>query len=234
LNDNDVRETFNEKARVTAGRVAMMRGGPSARYGGGHWTKPETQGKVAFAQGDDSEASNPDNSRKVFEKAVKAAAATVAEEKSIEAKRTAATKLLNDNDVRETFNEKARVRAGRVAMMRGGPAARYGGGHWVKPATEGKVAFAQKEEGPWNPAESRKVFEKSVAEAAKTVATEKSIEAKRTAATKLLNDNDVRETFNEKARVTAGRVAMMRGGPPARYGGGHWVKPATEGKVAFA
>jgi len=54
------------------------------------------------------------------------------------------------------------------------------------------------------------------------VAQEKSIEAKRTAATKLLNDNDVRETFNEKARVRAGRVAMTRGGPPVRYGGGHW------------
>jgi len=84
---------------------------------------------------------------------------------------------LNDNDVRETFNEKARVTAGRVAMERGGPAARYGGGHWVKPKTQGIVAFAQKEEGPWNPAQSRKVFEESVADAAKTVATENSIEA---------------------------------------------------------
>ena len=100
------------------------------------------------------------------------------------------------NDIRETFNEKARVTAGRVAMERGGPSSRYGGGHWTKPATQGIVAFAQGEEEkapePWNPAASRKVFDKAVADAAKTVATENSIEASRTAATKLLNDNDVR------------------------------------------
>ena len=72
---------------------------------------------------------------------------------------------MNDNDVRETFNEKARVTAGRVAMERGGPSARYGGGHWVKPETQGKVAFAQKEEAAapkalWNPKKSRDLFEK--------------------------------------------------------------------------
>ena len=227
MNDNDVRETFNEKARVTAGRVAMMRGGPATRYGGGHWVKPATQGIVAFSQGEEGPW-NPAESRKVFDASVKAAAATVAAENAIEAKRTAATKLLNDNDVRETFNEKARVTAGRVAMMRGGPSARYGGGHWVKRKTEGKVAFAQgEEETPSNPDNSRKVFDASVKAAAATVAAENAIEAKRTAATKLLNDNDVRETFNEKARVRAGRVAMMRGGPPARYGGGHWKAPAA-------
>jgi len=138
LNDNDVRETFNEKARVTAGRVAMMRGGPSARYGGGHWVKPETQGKVAFAQGDEKapEVWNPAKSRKVFEDHVKTAAEVVATENSIEAQRTAATKLLNDNDVRETFNEKARVTAGRVAMMRGGPSTRY----WNAPPAPAKAA----------------------------------------------------------------------------------------------
>jgi len=43
LNDNDVRETFNEKARVTAGRVAMMRGGPSTRY----WNAPPAPAKAA-------------------------------------------------------------------------------------------------------------------------------------------------------------------------------------------
>jgi len=46
----------------------MMRGGPSARYGGGHWTKPATQGKVAFAQGEDKGLWNPKKSRDLFEK----------------------------------------------------------------------------------------------------------------------------------------------------------------------
>jgi hypothetical protein len=52
----------------------------------------------------------------VFDEHVKTAATVVAEERRIEAARTAATKLLNDNDIRETFNEKARVRAGQIAM----------------------------------------------------------------------------------------------------------------------
>ena len=164
-----------------------------------------------------TESWTPKESRALFEKSVAEAAATVAEENSSENRRVAANRLLDDNDIRETFNEKARVTAGRVAMERGGPSVRYGGGHWVKPKTQGIVAFAQKEEAPWNPAKSRKVFDDSVKSAAATVAAENAIEAKRTAATKLLNDNDVRETFNEKARVTAGRVAMMRGGPSTRY-----------------
>ena len=104
-------------------------------------------------------------------------------------------------------------------MMRGGPPPRYGGGH-RKPAKT--ASLAQKEEKKvWNPADSRKLFEKSVQEAADTVAKERSSEARRVAANKLLNHNDNVDTFNEKARVRAGRVAMMRGGPPPRYGGGH-------------
>jgi len=43
LNDNDVRETFNEKARVTAGQIAMQRGGPSTRY----WNAPPAPAKAA-------------------------------------------------------------------------------------------------------------------------------------------------------------------------------------------
>ena len=58
----------------------------------------------------------------------------------------------------------------------------------------------------WTPADSRALFEKQVAEAARVVATEHSIENKRTAATALLNANDIRETFTEKARVTAGQI----------------------------
>ena len=49
------------------------------------------------------------------------AAKLVAEERSSENRRVAAIRLLDDNDIRETFNEKARVRAGQIAMQRGGP-----------------------------------------------------------------------------------------------------------------
>jgi hypothetical protein len=48
-----------------------------------------------------------------------------------------------------------------------------------------------------------------------------------------LNDQDIRDTFNEMASVRAGRVAMMRGGPPPRYGGGH-RKPAKAESLAQA
>ena len=51
------------------------------------------------------------------------------------------------------------------------------------------------------------------------------------AANKKLNDQDIVDTFNEKARVRAGRVAMMRGGPPPRYGGGH-RKASTAASLA--
>jgi len=63
---------------------------------------------------------------------------------------------LNNNDIRQTFDEKARVRAGQVAMQRGGPSSRYWAG----------LSLAQKDEGPWNPAKSRKVFEQHRKEAA--------------------------------------------------------------------
>ena len=58
----------------------------------------------------------------------------------------------------------------------------------------------------WNPKESRKLFEESRAAASATVAKEVADESRRTAATALLNSNDIRETFNEKSRVTAGRI----------------------------
>jgi hypothetical protein len=93
----------------------MQRGGPPSQYGGGHWIAP----KASLAQGDDEKAPspwNPAESRKVFDAHVKSAAAVVAEEHRIENARTAATALLNENDIRETFNEKARVRAGQIAM----------------------------------------------------------------------------------------------------------------------
>lgn len=71
------------------------------------------------------------------------------------------------------------------------------------------------------PDQSRKSFETHVSEAAKTVATQKKFESDKTADVAKRNNNNVKDTFSEKARVRAGRVAMMRGGPAKRYGGGH-------------
>ena len=132
---------------------------------------------------------------------------------------------MNDQDIVDTFNEKARVRAGRVAMMRGGQPPRYGGGY------RKAASLVQKGDGPWNPQKSRELFEKQVKEAANVVANENSSEARRTAANRKLNNQDIVDTFNEKARVRAGRVAMMRGGPPPRYGGGH-RKASTAASLA--
>jgi hypothetical protein len=56
-----------------------------------------------------------------------------------------------------------------------------------------------------------------VADAAKLVAEERSSENRRVSANRLLDDNDIRETFNEKARVRAGQIAMQRGGPSTQY-----------------
>ena len=167
---------------------------------------------------------NPAESRRVFDEHVKTAAAVVAEENRIEAERTAANALLNANDIRETFNEKARVTAGQIHQQRGGPASQYGGGHWHK-VKAASLAQGEDKPAPWNPAESRRVFDAHVKTASAVVAQENKIEAERTAATALLNANDIRETFNEKARVRAGQIAMQRGGPPSQYGGGHWIAP---------
>ena len=71
------------------------------------------------------------------------------------------------------------------------------------------------------PDQSRKSFESQVAEAATTVKTQQGFEATKTADVATRDAANVKDTFNEKARVRAGRVAMMRGGPPPRYGGGH-------------
>lgn len=71
----------------------------------------------------------PDESRATFEKHRNTASTVVAKENADEARRT--TEIAADNDLRtkNTFSKKAHDRAGRVAMMRGGPAHRYGGGH---------------------------------------------------------------------------------------------------------
>ena len=69
------------------------------------------------------------------------------------------------------------------------------------------------------PDESRSSFEKQVAEASATVATQHSFEVTKTADVAKRNAANVKDTFNEKRRVRSGRVAMMRGGPNGRYGG---------------
>lgn len=63
------------------------------------------------------------------------------------------------------------------------------------------------------PDESRKVFEQHVAEAANVVKTENSQESTRTTQIAKMDAQNVKDTFDEKARVRSGRVAMMRGGP---------------------
>ena len=56
-------------------------------------------------------------------------------------------------------------------MQRGGPPSQYGGGHWFKP--KAAESLVQKDKpAPWNPAESRRVFDEHVKEAAEVVATE--------------------------------------------------------------
>jgi len=85
----------------------------------------------------------------------------------------------------------------------------------------------EKEEKPYTPESNRSTFDKSVSAAAATVAKQQAFEAKKTADVASRDAANVKDTFNEKARVRAGRVAMMRGGPPPRYGGGH-RKPAEK------
>lgn len=70
------------------------------------------------------------------------------------------------------------------------------------------------------PDESRKSFEEHVATAASVVATQQGFEATKTADVAKRNAANVKDTFDEKRRVRSGRVAMMRGGPKGRYGGG--------------
>ena len=91
-------------------------------------------------------------------------------------------------------------------MMRGGPAPRYD--------IQSLAALE-------TPDDSRKSFEEHVATAAKTVATQQQFESTKTADVAKRNSANVKDTFNEKRRVRSGRVAMMRGGPPSRYGGGN-------------
>lgn len=62
MNNQNIQDTFNEKARVRSGRVAMTRGGPRQRYSGGH-NGPEGQEKAAaLAQESGSDASSDSES----------------------------------------------------------------------------------------------------------------------------------------------------------------------------
>lgn len=71
----------------------------------------------------------PDESRKSFEKHVATATSVTTKENADEARRTSEIAAADALDNKNTFHKKAHDRAGRVAMMRGGPAKRYGGGH---------------------------------------------------------------------------------------------------------
>ena len=88
-----------------------------------------------------TKAETPDESRKIFEAHVKEAADIVKTENSIENKRTTQIAKMDAQNVKDTFNESARVRSGRVAMTRGGPKERYSGGH------NGKAAALAQESG---------------------------------------------------------------------------------------
>jgi len=91
---------------------------------------------------------NPDGNRAIFEKQVAEASATVATQNKFETTKTLDVATRDNANVKDTFNEKARVRAGRVAMMRGGPPERYGGGHRKAAAADKKDAGADKAEAP--------------------------------------------------------------------------------------
>ena len=62
MNAQNVKDTFNEKARVTSGRVAMTRGGPKQRYSGGHNGAAEAKAAAALAQESGSDASSESDS----------------------------------------------------------------------------------------------------------------------------------------------------------------------------
>ena len=54
---------------------------------------------------------------------------------------------MNAQNIKDTFDEKARVRSGRVAMTRGGPRQRYSGGHNGPVGQEEKAAALAQESG---------------------------------------------------------------------------------------
>jgi len=89
----------------------------------------------------------PDESRKIFEQHVKVAADIVKTENSQENTRTKQIAKMDKQNVKDTFDEKARVRSGRVAMTRGGPKQRYSGGHNGPAGQEEKAAALAQESG---------------------------------------------------------------------------------------
>jgi len=63
MNNQNVKDTFSEKARVTSGRVAMTRGGPRQRYSGGHnGAAGQEEKAAALAQESGSDASSESDS----------------------------------------------------------------------------------------------------------------------------------------------------------------------------
>merc|ERR1712166_1183036 len=64
-----------------------------------------------------------------------------------ENKRTTQIAKMDAQNVKDTFDEKARVRSRRVAMTRGGPRQRYSGGHNGAAGAEAKAAALAQESG---------------------------------------------------------------------------------------
>lgn len=62
MNNQNIKDTFDEKARVRSGRVAMTRGGPRQRYSGGHNGPVGQETKAALAQESGSDASSDSES----------------------------------------------------------------------------------------------------------------------------------------------------------------------------
>tara|TARA_B110000914_G_C15111640_1_gene286410 strand:+ start:304 stop:528 length:225 start_codon:yes stop_codon:yes gene_type:complete len=66
MNKQNNVDTFNEKAYVRSGRVAMMRGGPKQRYSGGHnGTKAKAASLAQDSGSDASSDSESDNEEEV-------------------------------------------------------------------------------------------------------------------------------------------------------------------------
>ena len=105
---------------------------------------PPALARYGLAQ---AERETPDESRKIFEQHVKDAAAVVKTENSQEAARTTQIAKMDAQNIKDTFNEKARVRSGRVAMTRGGPRQRYSGGHNGPVGQEEKAASLAQDSG---------------------------------------------------------------------------------------
>jgi len=145
--------------------------------------------------------------------------ATTKAQRAYERKSNADVAAAQEKYFKQCEDEKNAVRVARRIQANGDLDHRGSFGKFSSSLAQGDAE--PKGEKSATPDSNRKVFEKQVAEAATTVATQQKFESVKTADVAKRDAANVSDTFNEKARVTAGRVAMERGGPPPRYGGGH-------------